>query len=230
MSTAGSPNQGQETEPLCELIWSTLVGSEFDKTDRSFSPEGSIDKHITKASIITALWADSSEPPVDDLVDFILRDAKRVFAIAICSGLEDNKLRRAMEFFKSRNMTDKGLPFSKARWEERAEGPSGLSGHVGSSPHSYGSVNNAHYKDLWPKIKIDKFCKQQWAFCAPVFIIGKINHDFERDTVMPFTKKDTISMAQGSFGSVFKCQVHTSHLKASENSVSNGMSTIRVLT
>ncbi|KAL2679081.1 hypothetical protein Neosp_009838 [[Neocosmospora] mangrovei] len=233
MSVASSPAQRRRRPrrrpppppPLSELIFDTLVKSKFDKTERPFSPEGSIDKYITRASITRALGANDSTVD-EDLIDFILKKAKRVFAIAIYSRLENDQLRKAMEFFKSHSMSDDGLPFVKAQWGEHAEEPPGLEDPAEPPHHSYDSNESADgdYDDgedvdeTWSKISIDGFCKEQWAFCAPVFSTDTINHDLEPDTVIPITAKDTISMAQGSFGSVYRCQVHKSHLHTPENS------------
>ncbi|KAM5356863.1 hypothetical protein ACJ41O_003509 [Fusarium nematophilum] len=104
---------------LSDQIFQTLVTSEFHEKDCSFSPEGSLDKLITKNSVVWAFYKKGVKPPeeipesLETTVKFILERARKLFAISIRTRFKDDELRQVMELFMVKEISDSDLPFDE---------------------------------------------------------------------------------------------------------------------
>lgn len=116
-------NDGDLSSPMLEdQIFSSFVFSVFpeDRKQR-FWPEGSVERIITRRSIINKLWFDGDKPVPDedreispaqnDLIGFILTSAKKIFTVSLIINLSNDQLKTAMVHFKENGVVDSQLPF-----------------------------------------------------------------------------------------------------------------------
>lgn len=184
---------------LCDRIFDTFVLSEFDKQTRRFSPEGSLDDVITSDSINRAFPA--IEPT---LVAFILKEAKKVFAIAVSIRFRNKEILQVMKLFMSKRISDSNLPFDEELWDTHALRSSALE-------EEPGHVSDDDDKELWSSSMIANFCEEQWRFCATVFSTDESFYDLNSSAILPFTDKENIS-DNGAFGRVSRFEIHEAHL------------------
>ncbi|KAK4186814.1 hypothetical protein QBC35DRAFT_533079 [Podospora australis] len=199
---------------LSDQIMDALVSSQFDKGDYKFMPEGTLDQLITKDAILDELWEDiddHDDSGLMSLADFILGRAKILFAIMVNLGMEGTTIRKAMQRFKTADpaFTDSNLPIDP---------PQPPAVHILSTFTGKARDRRA----LWDRARIDNFYSNQWKFLAPVFLVANerhYNHDFKRGTILPFTQKYEADSDRGSFGQVYKFEVHPNHIVDPDNRV-----------
>lgn len=97
-----------------ESLRRTLIGmlerSAFDKTPHDFLPEGTLDQCITEEVIKHELSLSGLTVQDKELVEFIFRRARKVFAIIVLCKVRNPK--KALKWFKSNNVDDTQLPIS----------------------------------------------------------------------------------------------------------------------
>lgn len=188
---------------LSERLVGLLTNSVFDRQERPFVPENSLNDVIATDSIFMAM--DVEEPTEDDylLADFILKRAKKIFAIAVDIELQDSNLRRAMLLFRDREFDDDKLPIE----------------YTLNSSLASPTINvlaalevGVQQKRIWTNKKVMLFNDSQWKFLSPVFSMDRFNYDFKPHTILPFISKD-INVDKGSFGQVFKYEIHPCHFR-----------------
>ncbi|CAM1502343.1 Fc.00g043270.m01.CDS01 [Cosmosporella sp. VM-42] len=101
-------------EPLSDQILKRFEKSKFDSKPCEFAPEGEVDDLINKQSILKAFGVETSMEN-EDLVDFILRKARKIFVIWVQSGLDGHALHKVMRGFKVHDFCDKELPIKDPR-------------------------------------------------------------------------------------------------------------------
>jgi len=166
---------------------------------KEFVPEGCVDKIVRNRKVVLNAMKRGIESKDDEeLADFILEKAKKVFAITINIGFEDSKLYRVMQAFKKQNFhDDNGLPIKP----------------VDDQNHILSSI----CRRLWNRSKIHFFHRQQWEFMAPIFSTSQSNQDFNPDSILPIIYKE--ASREGAFSNVYKVSVHPSHYKDPEQRV-----------
>lgn len=173
-----------------------------EEAPRIFMPESRLEELITKETIIQEFSAPSvasrirllkrSNPLDNDLLDFILKSAKRVFMISIICNVRSGDLKQAMSEFKAKSFGDKDLPIRLD--DSQDEHP-----HLNSS--------------LWPLPKRMEFEQNQWRLLAPVFP-PEYEEDLvlENEHILPFTYVGA-NKKEGTFGTVYEVSIHHSHQK-----------------
>ncbi|ROW10378.1 hypothetical protein VMCG_02145 [Cytospora schulzeri] len=162
---------------------------------KRFLPHGKLDQIVTRESVIRELDWDQDD---DALIDFILKDAKTLFAISLMSRIPD--LRPTMELFMKHNICDRDLPLPISRDQV--------------------SKDLGECFEFVEDMDLDLFInKQQWMFLAPVFGVGPASaieigqRSFPQGVIFPFVKTEEI--IDGGFGIVYKVEIHKSHLHGS---------------
>lgn len=174
--------------------------SKFDVFERKYLPAGSIDKLVTVESIVKELDDKDVLGPGDldletdtnkrRLVDFILAEAKVVFATTVVSMPNGSNLKVVMQTFMDRGRVDDELPFTREDLRPI----------------------------LKSKAFINDFFEKQWGFLAPVFSPPRFEFNLATNVILPFVIKDRRTVRKGSFGEVFEVKVHKAHCKhASKN-------------
>ncbi|KAF2500445.1 hypothetical protein BU16DRAFT_247175 [Lophium mytilinum] len=193
-----------ESTDISEILVHGTVESHFDSRPQKFVPERSVvddvinsksilDNAINRVSILEQM--DVDEPIEEEhnlLVDYILRGAKKIFAISISIGLEDAPLRKAMSFFKANGFNDEKLPITHRQLDHLASLEIGVK-----------------VRKIWSRVRISQFFDKQWEFSAQIFSTAEFNHDLPQKSILPFTSMKKV--AKGSFGGVYKTQIHSAH-------------------
>ncbi|KAM3084780.1 hypothetical protein ACMFMG_003234 [Clarireedia jacksonii] len=141
-----------------------------------------------------------SLPYSTSLKEWILRDARRVFAILV---LLDNVDEEVICALRDSNFNDKHLPIRIDK--NKAPCPVALLDPSGNDKVLGGFRN----QKCWGYRLIHKFEMQQWFFLAPVFELSK-EYDLFTRTPLPFLWKSA-PLGKGSFGVVYQAQIHAAH-------------------
>lgn len=172
---------------LVDNLLKELVDSSFDK-GKEFWPRGCIEKIVTLQAITEQL-----DPTLDALVDFIMDGSRTIFAIALCSNLEGDRLFRAMDQFKELNFNDSSLPI------------------VGDdAKRIFISPTGKGFKYPWNSLSVKNFRSYQWKSLAPVFETKNRTLKLHPKAVLPFTRTSRHG-SSGTFGEVNKVTIHPDH-------------------
>lgn len=187
-------SQQQRIQALEEAIANTYEKSTFpigrEELDYKFSPEGSLDDILDKECITNVLTLPGSKPEPDEqkLVEFILKDAKKLFAISFMINLgdTDQSLKARMTSFKENGFCDKHLPVDQPLVKRR-------------------SSTTCFWGDGWTRRHREDFPRHQWIFLVPRF---PEKNQFDRmqlhsGIIFPFKLADS-TRRQGAFGAVWK--------------------------
>jgi hypothetical protein len=148
---------------------------------RKFVPEKEFFELLSKQIVKDIVRAESPVYHVDEVVDFVIKDARKVFGILVLIGAIthlDRFIRK--DQYRNRPIDDL-IPFAR---------------------DTLNGVLQDHYV-------VDLFFERQWEFCVPV-ISGRIMpRALELHTILPYLE-DTV-MDSGGFGSISKIKIHPSH-------------------
>lgn len=188
-----SDDSGSEEASLADRILAKFEQSKFDNTFKDFLPEGCIGDLITEEAVLEELPALNSETPDGkELLGFIQKDARKVFAIAVHSGLTGAELCDAMKLFKCNNFHDGCLPIKDIRSNKQNL--------------------NLFRRKPWNKTRVYNFYEKQWKFLAPVFSKNKFKHDLPPESILPFIWMSS-TVKEGTFSQIFQVKIHESHHK-----------------
>lgn len=79
-----------------------MIKSKFEETPFKFLPRGELNRIITQETAKKAMCIDSPTSEEEHLLDYIIKDAKAVFAIAVFCKLEGSRIHEAMLLFYQR--------------------------------------------------------------------------------------------------------------------------------
>jgi hypothetical protein len=157
-----SDSESSDDEETSEQIFRKSLSqkqqkSMFDRTGVQFVPEGVLGELVTEKTIKDVLGITNPKPAEDELIHFVKTRAAKVFAIAIWAKI--TKVKKVMEFFKSKDLDDNDLPVT--------------------------DPDSPLCKRKW----YDDLIEHQWRFYAATFSNTKYNHDLEELCILPFTSK-----------------------------------------
>lgn len=177
-----------------------FVNSEFPKGwMQKYMPNDRLNELITEDAIITEFsrldeldnWGESSHRQVvvdKDLLSFITTSAKKLFAIALDSGISSSRLHTVMKIFKAAGYGDSKLPASmdpsRPPWS-----------------HLYNRLSMA--------VK-DRFEDNQWKFLAPTFCEDQVTMELDRRHILPF-KLINDQRREGNFSDVWEVAIDKAH-------------------
>lgn len=174
-------------DELVDHLLKGLIKSSFDK-GKEYWPRGCIEEIVTLQAITEQL-----DPALDALVDFIMDGSQRIFAIAICSNLDGDRLFQAMNQFKELNFNDSSLPI------------------VGDDvKRVFFSPTGKGFQYPWNGLSVKTFRSYQWKSLAPVFETTNRTLNLHPKAVLPFTRTSRKS-SSGTFGEVNKITIHPDH-------------------
>ena len=194
----GHSDNGPTT--LADRLSDIHVNSKFPRQDPSvrFVPEGSLHDLIGKVDIEEILSEHSSGTELQDLTNFILSRAVKIFATLITCNTASVDIHKKMVLFKKHDFCDKKLP---------------IQGLKPGKKHPLRSLS----KPDWGVLNVGLFCEKQWTFLSPIFEAATpespSNYNFEPRVILPFTERNDKGSARGSFGRVHQCRIHPKHLK-----------------
>lgn len=177
-------------DELVDHLLKELVQSSFDN-GKEFWPRGCIEKIVTLEAITEVIG-----PRLDALlVDFIMKESRTLFTIALCSNLDGDRLLRAMNQFKQLNFNDSSLPI------------------VGDDvKRIFISPTGKGFKYPWNGLSVRNFRSYQWKSLAPAFDTKNRSLKLHPKAVLPFTRTSRHG-SSGTFGEVHKVTIHPMHRK-----------------
>jgi hypothetical protein len=158
-----------------EYAWRTfddrMVDSDFDKT-KPFIPSGALDNAIKIDFILAVMDVQQSDKQINSLVEYILKNAKRLFSILTYIGLGQKDLQTAMELFKDAAFDDDKLPIG--RTQSSSPAPNALVPNPTFTADAVRSVLTMVHQPkktkIWRKMKRTRdFFDSQWMFLASTF-------------------------------------------------------------
>ncbi|KAG4436079.1 hypothetical protein IFR05_008435 [Cadophora sp. M221] len=198
--TASSSNPSLKIrEALADRITLKYANSRFDDSENPFLPDGCLDSLVTRKSIVEELRDKELTPEEEErvlhkddqtVVDYVLSEGRKVFAITIISGLRGYDLNEAMWGFYENDINDASLPIKNT---VIADGVEGFPGSV------------------WGSARRHVFFQEQWRFLAPVFSKENPAPDLKPHHILPFIRKGK-SISEGASGDVYEVGIHPAHL------------------
>ena len=178
-------------DDLGDRIITKFKESKFGIGSTEFLPHGCLDELITAESVTEELEIEDYPANRESkaLIEFILEEAKKVFAISLISGVTNQILRDVMASFMQHRFADASLPIKHK--EDLDTLPCFLS-------HTW---NKRRKRDFWTK---------QWSFLAPLFSKKQFKMELEPDHILPFIWKGS-ETKESEFSQVYEVTIHESH-------------------
>ncbi|RSL88111.1 hypothetical protein CDV31_016122 [Fusarium ambrosium] len=196
--SASMPREQRKRVRLLDHIHHTLAFSVFDQKPRRFCPNGSIDTLITEKSVTS-------------LAEFISVSAKKLFAILVLNGSHGQLLKRRMEFFREKDITDLSLPLHESWWDDNYWHGASRDRSRSIDESNYDSGGSCENEELWPLSRVERFCHAQRWFLVPIFSDTGLSYDFEADTILPFTEREH-NVNHGGFERITRYRIHERHI------------------
>lgn len=180
---------------LSDRIWEHMVHE--DDSTRIFFPNSGWDGLLTEDEVKATLRKCGPHPvPLQDLVDFILKKASKIFAILIT--MEQPKL---ITVFYENDHGQEKLPVKLE------------------------SVRPMLKQAHWGYGLIKDFCgTKQWWFTAPTFTTDQFRYDFEKFYHLPFTTAGIQAGKPTNYSTVEARSIHIDHVELRPDQVSTHVS------
>jgi len=173
--------------------------------DGNFLPHDKLNDIVSREEVMSNL-KDAKVSNPEDLVDFVLKDAKQLFLIlvmmenlSLLGGLQQDEIK------------DASLPigFDKECY-----------GYSLEELEPLGKPRFSIFKD-WSRNERRLFDTYQWNFAIPMFNGSQFRFHFHRSRILPFLNSEAKKpVSSGFFGEVSRTEIHPAHIVVSE-AVSN---------
>jgi hypothetical protein len=144
-----------------------------------------------------------------DLIEFILRDALKLFVITI-NSIPASDVIEAMGQFKLHGLIDAHLPLDDIDQICAAEPTLGIPPLYGSGIeplcNSHDRAIDAFHHWPWESSNRDSFYDFQWRLLVPKFSMERLER-FETNRILPILKRDAKSVGGGHFSQVYKAKL-----------------------
>jgi hypothetical protein len=200
-----SPGPPTDLTSFTDYIYDHEIESIFIKLSKVFWSEESIE-YAVKKEIVYALLNKANDTYEDSLVDFIVKDARKLFVIMASLDSDHEKLLRVMKFFSAHDFRDSCLS------PETGKGGV-LMQDRGSLAQELGKLEKAG-SALWRPGMTRKFCETRWKVVVPAFSASSGDYSFREDTILPFlevVEKDESGkkkLRHGAFSTVHQVKIH----------------------
>lgn len=186
-----SRNSNTTRETLINRLLASLVESPFDQ-GREFWPDGCISEMVTPETITDEMDELNGQTPSSALVDFIILESRKIFAIVLCCSLARRDLFHAMSDFMRLNFNDSKLPI------------------VGNEAKRIFRSSNGAYQHPWGPLAVKSFENYQWNALAPTFRQRSQELALQKGHILPFTWSSHRGTS-GMFGEVYEVAIHPAH-------------------
>lgn len=216
-----------EPDPVT-LLWEkmsvAMIPSAFEKTEtKMFLPQDDFEKIFLDDAgdqdgrhnyVFQIMGIQTRTASEDDkgLADYILRNAQKIFLVAIWISL--NQLKTAMKLFRDARFKDEDLPLEE--W-------SGQQLRDALNDHKFVRMEETrrrHARRVWDMRSISEFQSAQWLFLAPKISTNFQTCNFDNGCPIPFVAKST-KQCSGAHGIVNKYTIHHAHFENSLRLVSS---------
>ncbi|KAJ9138328.1 Serine/threonine-protein kinase par-4 [Pleurostoma richardsiae] len=190
---------------LADDLYERMVKSNFTDEEKVYWSKDVVDQLIQE-HVVRRELAGARKKYKEKLIEFILHHAKKLFAMAVLADSGHGKILKMMEFFETHGFQDSNL---SAEIDIRS---------IGSQQRSHPCLQMEHLTSLddklWRAAILRRICEVQWQILVPVLSTAKINYDFERKTILPFTK---VAVDRGNlygpFSRVYKVKIQSGHFE-----------------
>ncbi|KAI1102455.1 HET-domain-containing protein [Jackrogersella minutella] len=191
------PQAGTKMEDMEQHIYQESIQCIESLGDHKFLPKDQIECLATKDNIKKVLMESDILSPSEELLDFIVSKAKKVFLTLVYINKVD-----AIQYLQQDGLCDEHLPLVirdkiiKSLYNNTHD----------SAPSRWRTFEG------WKPPTLEYFCSEQWRFLAPVFKAGILEHHrFEEKHPLPFVKKMKTA-GRGRFGEVYQVKIHNAHI------------------
>jgi len=167
------------------------IKSNFPSGSLQYWPEALIQKLVYDKSVRIALTK-AGENYDQELADYILQHAKRLFAMVAATEADPKWRVDAMRFFKENGFADNKL-----------------SVEVGGACLIKESLVNLG-RQLWSRGRAHRISETQWKVLVPVISTEKDNYDFNDKAILPFNKIRQVD-GGGGFSAVSEVSIQEGH-------------------
>jgi hypothetical protein len=195
-------NSGPRIKKLSGYIEGQSV---TNKDGGDFLPHDKLNEIVSREEVMSNL-KDAKVSNPEDLVEFVLKDAKQLFLILVM--MEDLSLLRGLQ---QDEIKDASLPigFDKEYY-----------GYSLEEREPLGKPRFSIFKD-WTRNERRLFDTYQWNFAVPMFNGSQFRFHFHKNRILPFLNSEAEkSVSSGFFGEVSRTEIHPAHIAVSE-AVSN---------
>ncbi|KAF7559256.1 hypothetical protein G7046_g4896 [Stylonectria norvegica] len=178
---------------LTSDICRSYAKSHLHDKDQDYIPEGLLEELITDSAVREVLGSSVDSNKNQELIDFIVKRANKVFTLAILANLSGKNLWKAMKAFKKKEFDNKSLPLIATATELLGTGP---------------------FRNLkiWGLNELYHFREDQWKVLVPVFRqVEELTNTLFDSCILPFELVDS-DVKEGTFGDVYQVRIHPGHL------------------
>jgi len=179
------------------------ITSDFPTGIHQYWP-GPLIQQVVRRSVVCHELDKSGERYDQDLVFYILRDAKKLFAISIILDSDPKWTLNVMKFFKANDFKDHEM-----------------SAEVGAQTQYL--VKERLFEldsSLWSRGRVHRICEFQWKVLVPVVSTEKFIHNFAENAILPFSKIGAVS-SHGAFSMVIQVKIQEGHFEDPSRPVSS---------
>lgn len=146
-----------------------------------FLPEGALSTIVTGSTISSCLLN-----PLPELIEYVSRQARKLFAIAISIGHLEEELQSTVENFKTHGFTDANLPIALEK-------------------------DGRRLFRRWRRHDVYQFSEVQWKFLAPVFEKDIFEYSVPAQCVLPLRGVRESKTTHGAFSRVSQVVLDKDH-------------------
>jgi hypothetical protein len=182
-----------------------------------YMPDASLDRLITRSAVVETLKYAASE----QVVEFILNKAKKLFAITLLSIQDPLLCFKALEIFRHHYMTDSVAPVpylgkisSRASLTQCSRlgaytfRCSDTCGELVSEICRHDERLTAFHHDVWDERSFMRFFDYQWHFYIPHLDPSIFIYEFEPEMILPFASYSSdLSVRSGYFSNVIRVKM-----------------------
>jgi hypothetical protein len=192
---------------LAENVDGEHVPSQSASFGGNFLPCNKLSELVTRDQVQLAFRRAKSlgSEDLQDLVDFVLDDAKRIFLILAKMSEENDQKIYLLRGLHDDGVCDASLPIDIFR--EKGEFPYGYS--IEDSRHD---TPRFTVFQKWKKTECDLFMTYQWTLTAPVFDGSKFRFKFYGKRILPYLTVAAKPSSSGFFGEVSRVEIHSAHI------------------
>lgn len=187
------------SESLPNKLIGRKVRSDYPDRSEDYFPQATYG--LITAEAVRRHWP-SRNKIADDLIHFIVNDARRLFTIVVTSFPRDAEFQlEAMKSFHIHGIRDSDLS------------PQIKLGHRKDpwlQPDLLKKLDNSQH--IWDLSTVDMVCEKQWKVLIPVFSTQQANYDLGVNTILPFLKVRDSGPASGAFSRVTQVRIEEGHL------------------
>jgi hypothetical protein len=171
--------------------------------DGDFLPDNELRELVTRREVRSA-FQNTSISGAEDLVDFVLKDAKRLFLILVMMTSKNDQKLSLLRGLRHDGINDASLPIGFKKRENRQYYGYSLEGR-------HDGPQFAIFKE-WDRIDRELFESNQWRFTAPVFDNSRFRFHFATKRRLPYLKVAPKPSSSGFFGEVSRIEIHSAHI------------------